>query len=78
MFRERLKKCIEELGSMASKKIASTYSYTLKCQTRVYFDQDLRLKVKKLYYHYLLSRMDTIFTSYCSRNAFNEVLICSK
>ena len=78
MFRERLKKCIEDLGVMASKKIASTYNYSVKCQTRVYFDQDLRLRVKKLYHHYILSRLDAVLTAYCGKNAFNEVLLYSK
>lgn len=78
MFRERLKKCVEDLGVMASKKIASTYNYSVRCQTRVYFDQDLRLRVKKLYHHYILNRLDVILNQYCAKNAFNEILMNSK
>ena len=56
---------------MASKKISSTYNYSVKCQTRVYFNQDLRLRVKKLYYHYILNRLDNILSQYCTQNALN-------
>ena len=45
-FRERLKKCIEELGVMASKKINNVFSYSIMCQQRVYFNKDLRVKVR--------------------------------
>ena len=60
-FRERLKKCVEELGIMASKKIDNVFTYSVMCQQRVYFNQDLRIKVKFLYREYILTRFAVVF-----------------
>ena len=78
IFRERLKKCIEDLALMASKKMSSTYNYSVKCQTRTYFNQDLRLKVNELYHHYILDRLDIILNRYCYKNTFDQIHFESK
>lgn len=77
-FRERLKKCVEDLGLMASKKIDILFSYSVKSQERVYFDTYIRKKIKKLYREYILHRFDVILSLFGSKKGFNQLILYAK
>ena len=63
---------------MASKKIGNVFSYSIMCQQRVYFNKDLRVKIKQLYKEYLLYRFGTIFAAFHVKRGLDEILMCGK
>lgn len=64
MFREKLQKCIEELGIVASKKMLITIKYREFCNSRALFTKTQRIKIRRFYRQYLLERVSDVIQKY--------------
>ena len=56
-YREKLQKCVEELGNVASKKIFDIFNSAEKSLERVFFTRGQRASIRRIYKEYLVDRL---------------------